>query len=140
MKIDQLLEEKSEVILGRAERGIRTACLKDYRAAGKDEIRRRLVAIYGVVVACIRERDLVPVIEDAKRIARERFTSGFALYEVQAAFNALEEAIWLEIVEDLESRDQQEAFTMVSTALGMGKDAFARAYVSLASRTKTRRP
>lgn len=136
MKIGRLLEERSGVILGRAERGIRTACLKDYQAAGQDEIQGRLAAIYGVVLASISERDLGPVIEHAKRVARERFTSGFGLYEVQTAFNALEEAIWLEIVESLEADDLQEALTMVSAALGMGKDAFARAYVSLASEAK----
>jgi hypothetical protein len=133
MKIGRLLEEKSGVILDRAERGIRTACLRDYQDAGGDEIRSRLGAIYDVVLACISERDLAPVIEHAEGIARERFVSGFGLYEVQSAFNALEEAIWLEILSSLGTGELEEALTMVSAALGMGKDAFARAYVSLAA-------
>jgi hypothetical protein len=69
-------------------------------------------------------------------IARERFASGFDLWEVQTAFNVLEEAIWVHILKELPPTEYAEALGLVSTVLGTGKDTLARRYVSLASKTK----
>jgi hypothetical protein len=76
------------------------------------------------------------MIAHAQTIARERFASGFDLSEVQTAFNVLEEAIWRRILEGLPPVDYGEALGLVSTLLGAGKDALARTYVTLASKTK----
>ena len=133
MKISQLLSERSAEIIERAARGIRSGRLEHYRSAGDTEVRARLEALHQVTSECIARRDLQPMIAHAERIAKERFTSGYGLQEIQAAFNTMEEAIWHQAVEDLGADDLHEALVMVSTALGTGKDVIARVYVSLAT-------
>jgi hypothetical protein len=76
------------------------------------------------------------MIAHAEGIARERFEAGFDLWEVQTAFNVLEEAIWVRILKELAPTDFAEALGIISTVLGVGKDTLARRYVSLASRSR----
>jgi hypothetical protein len=68
------------------------------------------------------------------QIAVARFNAGFDVSEVQAAFNALEVAMWRRIVSAEPETDLAEAIGLLSTVLGFGKDALARKYVSLASK------
>jgi hypothetical protein len=65
------------------------------------------------------------------------FESGFDLWEVQTAFNVLEETIWRCILNEMQPEEYAEALGLVSTVLGTGKDTLARTYVTLASKTKT---
>ena len=74
---------------------------------------------------------LVTVVE----IATERFHAGYDLAEIQTAFNALEEATWMRVLQRLDASELAEALGLISTVLGAGKDALARAYVSLAADT-----
>jgi hypothetical protein len=76
------------------------------------------------------------MISHAEQIAGERFNSGYDLWEVQTAFNVLEEAIWVRIFKNFPPTELAEAIGLVSTVLGAGKDALARKYVSLASKTR----
>ena len=86
----------------------------------------------------MKERNLGPMIAHADTVARERFASGFDLWEVQTAFNVLEETIWQRILAEMPAGEFARALGLVSTILGAGKDALARRYVALA--TKTRAP
>ena len=76
------------------------------------------------------------MVQYTERIARQRYLSGFELFEVQTAFNVLEEVIWKRILSDMEPKDIVEAIGYISTILGAGKDTLARTYVSLAARGK----
>jgi hypothetical protein len=76
------------------------------------------------------------MVAHADSIARERFNAGYDLWEVQTAFNVLEEAIWLRLMKELPPAELPEALGLVSTILGIGKDTLARRYVSLAAKTK----
>jgi hypothetical protein len=81
----------------------------------------------------VTNRDLVPMLDHAREVARERFQDRFDLQEVQTAFNVLEEVIWRWITARLEPPDYPEAFGLASTVLGAGKQALGVEYVSLAS-------
>lgn len=78
-------------------------------------------------------RNAGPLLDHADRVADERFTAGFDLFEVQIAFNALEEAIWREVLDHLPSDEQPGALGLISTALGIGKDALARGFPARAN-------
>ena len=75
----------------------------------------------------------------AHEVADERFAAGYDLSEVQAAFNVLEAATWSRILDDLEPAQLAEALGLVSTVFGAAKDALGRRYVSLATKSGTRR-
>jgi hypothetical protein len=136
MSIDKLLERKAEEIVAKSTRKAERAHLRHYEAAGAAVLQQRLSTLLDLTAQAVKQRDVTSVVKHAEKIARERFLSGYDLSEVQTGFNVLEETIWKVILEEMEPEDYAEALGLVSTALGAGKDALARAYVSLASKTK----
>ncbi len=137
MNLMQLLQERGGDILREAYQMMSRARLKNYEAAGVQQIQQRLQALYELVTRSVAERNLVPMRMYAKAIATERFEAGFDLWEVQTAFNVLEETIWKCILNEMQPEQYAEALSLVSTVLGTGKDTLARTYVALASKTKT---
>ena len=136
MELLQLLHDNGESIVDDAYRAMERSHLKSYEQAGMDRARQRLRDLFLLTVRAIADRQLGAMVAHAETIANERFAAGFDLWEVQTAFNVLEEAIWLRIIKTLPPAQYAEALGLVATVLGAGKDALARAYVSLASKTK----
>lgn len=136
MNITQLLQDHSGQILTEAFDALASIHVKSYEQAGVEHTQKRLKALFTLTAHGIKEKNLLPMIAHADAIARERFAAGFDLWEVQTAFNALEEVVWKLIMKKMPPGDQAEALGLVSTVLGAGKDTLARTYVSLASKTK----
>jgi hypothetical protein len=107
-----------------------------YGAAGPEETRRRLDALYDELCGAVSSRDLSCIIGFAQHLAAERFHSGYDLSEVQCAFNSLEEALWSMLGARLRPDQHAFALGLVSTVLGTAKAELAREYVSLASQTR----
>jgi hypothetical protein len=136
MGIEELLQRNKGVVVDRSFRKAERAHLSHYEATGTAVLRQRLSALLGLTIEAVKHRDVSPMVKHAEKIARERFVSGYDLSEVQTGFNVLEETIWEVVLEEMEPSDYAEALGLASSALGAGKDALARAYVSLASRSK----
>ena len=136
MDINQLLHDQSNDILSDAEAAIARARLAHYEKSGAEHTHQRLKALYTLTARAVKEKNLGPMVAHAETIARERFEAGFDLSEVQTAFNVLEEAIWVRVLKNILPNELAEALGLISTVLGAGKDALARTYVSLASKTK----
>jgi urease accessory protein UreF len=129
-------------VLDRERSSIVTAALESirhqrthYEAAGPDETRRRLDALYDELCGAVSSRDLASISEFARHLAAERFRSGYDLSEVQSAIDALEEATWSAICTRLQPDQHALSLGLVSTVLGTAKAELAREYVSLASET-----
>jgi hypothetical protein len=136
MNVAELLADDRDEILDEAEAAIRRSGLKHYAADGAGRTRERLERLYELATQAIATRRISGLIRYAERIAAERFAAGFGLFEVQTAFNVVEEAIWRRVLERIPADHLAEALGIVSTVLGLGKDALARRYVSLASRSE----
>ncbi len=136
MELLQLLHDRGESIVDDAFRAVERSHLKSYEQTGMERARQRLRDLFVLTARAVADKQLGPIVAHAETIAGERFASGFDLWEVQTAFNVLEEAIWLRIIKELSPAQYAEALGLVSTVLGAGKDALARAYVSLASKTR----
>jgi hypothetical protein len=136
MELAQLLHDSSDEILAAANLAVERTNLKNYIRDGKEHTHQRLKALFVLTTRAVKERNLGPMIAHAETIARERFNAGFDLAEVQTAFNVLEEAMWTRIVQAIPPDEYSEALGLVSTVLGAGKDALARTYVSLASKSR----
>lgn len=95
--------------------------------------RERLVELFDLVVSALKKRDLERVIRHCETVAEQRFDAGSGISEVQTAFNVLEEAMWRHVVDGVAPADLPRAVGILSTIMGVGKDALARRYVSLAS-------
>ncbi len=129
-----LLHRQEAVILSESLEGMTRCRLTRYEAAGTEEVQRRLSRLYALLVDAVRERDLEPVFSYAREIARQRFTEGIDLQEVQSAINVLEEAVWRRIVKEVPPDGLAEALGLVSTVLGVCKDTMASSYVALATK------
>lgn len=133
MDLVQLLETKGEEIIAEASDALSRAHLRHYEASGTEQNRKRLSRLCSLTLECVRTRDLGPMLDYAREVARERQRDGFDLQEVQTAFNALEEVIWKRITAEVPPPDYPEAFGLASTVLGAGKQALAVEYVRQAS-------
>jgi hypothetical protein len=132
-----LLEHRSSII-AESYVVLERSHVHHYEAAGEEFTRQRLESLFDLVVTAIGNRDLAGVSAYAVTVAEERFAAGFDISEVQAAFNALEEAMWRQIVAESAPEDLAEFTGLMNTVLGFGKDVLARTYVSLASRRHVR--
>lgn len=136
MNLHDLLQTNAAEILGEAGEAIKRARLPRYAQAGTESTHQRLKALFVLTARAAKEKNLGPMIAHADAIAHERFESGFDLWEVQTAFNVLEEAIWVRVLNTLPPEEYAEALGLVSTVLGVGKDTLARGYVSLATKSR----
>lgn len=134
MDIHDLLAEERTLIVQDAWRSI--VRLTHYQRDGKEATRQRLEMLFDHVARAIRVRDLGELLDYSERIARQRFDAGFDLSEVQTAFFLLEDAIGRRALARIPPSDLAEALGLVGTAIRRGKDAFARAYISLANRAR----
>jgi hypothetical protein len=136
MNLSEYLQKCSSEILEEATLAMERARLKHYERDGKEHVHARLKALLVLCIRGVKERNLGPMLAHADEVARERFNAGFDLWEIQTAFNVLEEAIWKRIVKDFPPEEYAEALGLVGTILGSGKDTLARRYVSLASKSR----
>jgi hypothetical protein len=131
--VDEILAGRREQIIGEAYQSLQRSHVTHYEAVGGPVTRQWLSELFELVVGAIRHRELTHVVRAAEEIAAQRFHAGFDIGEVQTAFNALEEAMWRQVVAAEPPTDLAEDIGLLSTVLGVGKDALARTYVSLAS-------
>jgi hypothetical protein len=136
MTLHDLLHTHSKHIINEAVASLERSRLSNYEKTGHEHTHHRMMALYVLTTKAIQERNIGPMIAHADTIAEERFKAGFDLSEVQTAFNVLEEILWRYIIKEMSPAEQAHALGLVGTVLGAGKDALAREYVSLASKTK----
>lgn len=136
MDLVDFLENEREPIVAEASAALARSDLAHYKEAGLAVGRERLDELYRLTAAAIGERNVTPIVEYMGAVADERFHAGYAIREVQIAINVLEEAIWSHIVRSAPPGELAEALGLVSTVLGAAKDSLARAYVSLAGKTR----
>ena len=129
----ELIKSRSSNVIAEADSALSRAHLNGYENAGPETTRVRLQGLLTQILQCVESRRAVPLIRYVETIAKERFHHGVELFEVQTAFNALEEAIWKEMRATMTPSNFVEAVGLLSTIIGTGKDALARSYVALAS-------
>lgn len=133
MDLVELLTQSGDDIIAEAVDGLARVHLQHYQASTPEQNRERLTRLLALTRQCVADRNLVPMLKHARAVAQERQRDGFDLMEVHTAFNVLEEVIWRRITAEVTPADYPEAFGLVSTVLGAGKQALAVEYVSLVS-------
>lgn len=133
MDLSHLLNERYNDIVQEVTDGLARTPLKHYGEEPRAMNARRVRKILDLMMLCIRTEDLVPMIDYARTLARERFEHGYPLQEVLTAFNVGEEVLWKFITQELAPSAYPQALGLVSTVLGAGKEALAVEYVELAS-------
>lgn len=136
LQISNMLKNKSREIIEEASNVLVCIPLKHYKASNVKKNNERLTILLKYTADSIKSKNLYPMIKYAKQIAKERYKDNFDLQEIQIVFNILEEIIWKNITDEIESIDYPEAFGLASTILGAGKEAMAVQYFSLANKRK----
>lgn len=131
-----LLEKNTDSIVAEAAEALVRSHLPHYEAEGMYEAQKRLRMLYKLTLECLQWKNAEPMRRYMKNVANDRYTSGFELFEVQTAFNVLEESIWKKSLAELDPSEFARAIGLISTILGIGKDTLARAYVELATKVK----
>ena len=133
MSVDVVLTNSATEIVDEALNELHPQAYPHYSALGETVVRQYLTDLFDLVVQGVTNREAVHLVQHAEKIAEDRFHAGFDLGEVQASFNALEQAMWRRIVAVEDGAELLTSVGMLSSILGAGKDALARVYVHLAS-------
>jgi hypothetical protein len=133
MSVDVVLTDAASQIVDEAYETLHPQAHPHYAALGERLTRQYLADLFVQVVNGVTHREAVHLVQHAEVMAEERFLAGFDLAEVQAAFNALEQAMWRRITTAEHGPELLATVGILSSVLGAGKDALARAYVRLAS-------
>lgn len=133
MELISVLEDTRDDIVEEATGAVGRSHLGHYEQLEPAETRRRMEALFEIVLDCLRMRRLDTLVRYSEEVARERFSAGYGIGELQTAFNVLEEAMWRRVADGVARDDLAESLGLLSTVLGVGKDTLARVYVSLAS-------
>lgn len=133
MELVSTLKRSESEIVREALSNLQHSHVEHYEAAGAEFTHTALEDLFNLVATAIEQRDLEGVIAFADDLAEQRFSSGFDISEVQAAFNSLETAMWRRVLAAEEPGDLPESIGLLSTVFGVAKDTLACRYVSLAS-------
>jgi hypothetical protein len=136
MDISELLDRFQNDIIDTAVNAMERTHLQHYERDGADRTRTRVSTLFSLAKKSVKEKNLSAMVSHAEQIATERYNAGYDLWEVQTAFNVLEETIWVSIFKNCPSTELANALGLISTVLGAGKDTLARKYVSLATKAK----
>lgn len=136
MDLHLFLENHREGIIAEATEMLAARPLRNYSDCAQEVNCTRLTRLFNLVCKSLASKDLIPMGEYAAEIATERYDQGFDLEEVIAAFNVMEEVIWEKITHEIDPSEFPQAFGMVSTVIGYGKEQLSVTYVSLASHKK----
>ena len=133
MSVNAVLTGAASQIVNEAYAQLHPSIHPNYHALGEEVTRGYLIELFDLVVGGVEHREAVHLVQHAELIAEQRFHAGFDLAEVQAAFNALEQAMWRRILQLETSSELLNSVGLLSSVVGAGKDALARVYVNLAS-------
>jgi hypothetical protein len=136
MSILDFLKNRSGGIVKKAAGSFEQMHTGHFDADGLSRLRLLLLSILRAIHECLRHKSTEPVIQYAEEIARERFSSGFALDEVQVAFNVLEDAIWTQLSHEPDLGGLAKGFQGVRKLLRLGKDRFTQEYLEFSAEAK----
>ena len=73
MELSRLLEESRPEAVADAIQGLDRAALPHYTVSRAEKNRDRIAKLYDLTAACVATRTLLPMIEYAQSVARERY-------------------------------------------------------------------
>lgn len=130
MDAAELLARQFDEIISEAAEKMARSHLRSYETGGAAQTRERLKALCSTLLESLQTNSPSSMIRYAEKIGEERFSAGFALAEVQTAFNVLEESIWNKILEEMKPVEFAGAVDSVNEMLRTGKEAIARIFFS----------
>ena len=131
--LNSFLERHQEEIVERSMQELSNSRSLHYKDMASERLASRLRRLLRIIGESVFEAG-APLMECfAREIAIWRHKDGFALTELQGAFNSIEASIWGVAHRELDPRDFVDLVSRVTFVVGSGKDAIAKTYLDLAS-------
>ena len=130
MTFIELLKTNPDKILFDATEFLVRSNLEHYNKLNPERVRARLARLYFITRECAELNSNEPMQKYIQEIAKERFESGYELYEVQTAINILEECLWKNIVERVNTNEQISGLFRSHEILCAAKGSLAKSYVA----------
>lgn len=140
MELVNILTSDADRIIKEATDKLNDARLRNYQKVDMPVLKNCLTKLFELTIESIKNSNLLALNDYIDKISRERYFSGFDLYEVQTAFNALEEAIWNDIVSKVNKDELVDSISIISRVMGAGKEFLACNYVRMAKSNKKNTP
>ena len=112
---------------------ITSSNLKHYEKETCEEIKARLQRFYLLLMDAIKNDNLYPLKNYLREIVQERYSAGFAIFEVATAITILEKIISQAIIKEIPPERLAESLVKVCTILGACKLWLGSSFLSLAS-------
>jgi len=131
MTFKELLKTNLDKILFDATEFLVRTNLEHYHKLSPERVRALLAKLYYHTCECVETSNMRPITAYLEKIAPKRFESGYHLYEVETAINILEESLWKNIVEKVDTNEKVNALLTSQQILCSAKSALAKSYVEL---------
>ena len=130
MTFTELLKTNPDKILFDATEFLVRSNLEHYNRLNPERVRARLARLYFITRECVELNSNDPIKKYIEDVAKERFESGYELYEVQTAINILEECLWKNIVDRVNINEQVSGLFRSHEILCAAKGTLAKSYVT----------
>jgi len=130
-KLDNILQDWAETLVEQACGALGEVRLPHYTLEREEEIRKRLAKLLQQTLRSLKDEDATPLVSYIERVANERFSAGYDLFEVQTSINILEEVLWKRTLSSMEPDEVAGSLGKLNTIFSLAKDTLAQRYVSL---------
>jgi methylmalonyl-CoA decarboxylase len=107
---------------------------QERRSSRPDEHRRDVRQLFHLVLRSMHAGRAEQIIRPSEQIAAHCYAAGVDFTEAQEAFTVLAGVLWRFLTGALAGEQMVQALGLLNAIVGAGKDALARAYVTLATR------
>ena len=139
METETYLEDHRDEIVSHAVVMLKEMALRHYQPLSLEKCSLRYKRLFFMIVKCMKKRTVMHIIDYMKNLARERYSAGYDLQEVQAACNILEEVMrhyLLHMPVDLTLKVLGENLTLMSRIFSAGKDYLSDTYIIMITENK----
>ena len=126
----ELLKTNPDKILFDATEFLVRSDLEHYNKLNPERVRARLARLYFITRECVELNSNDSIKKYMEDIGKERFESGYELYEVQTAINILEECLWKNIIERVNKNEHLSSLLRSHEIMCAAKGALAKSYMS----------
>lgn len=124
----ELLKSNPDKILFDATEFLVRSNLEHYNKLNPERVRARLARLFFITRECVELNSNDSIKKYMEDIAKDRFESGYELYEVQTAINILEECLWKNIVERVNQNEHMSSLFRSHEIMCAAKGALAKSF------------
>lgn len=137
MNLSDVIRPNLDNIVVAAAAVVDAAGLPHYMSLDPQGVKLRLRELAEAMLKSVETGEPVHFASHAQSIAHDRFLAGVHIEELLTTFNALETALWENVVKVAPTEDVVADLGLIGSIIGAGKDQVASSYVEMATQRHT---